>query len=73
LRQQAKQPGEVTRLLSANNGDHLMSTVKTHVAPAWDMVRRPLPRSLAVCCARCSHVYFLSIRPKTLISPTTNR
>ncbi len=73
LRQQANQPGEVTRLLSANSADHLMSTVKTHVAPPWDMVRRPLPRSLAVCCARCSRVHFLSSRPKTLISPITNR
>jgi hypothetical protein len=51
--QQAKQPGEHTRLLSADAEDHLMATVNTHLAPAWDMVLLPPPPP-HLCSPACS-------------------
>jgi hypothetical protein len=54
--QQAKQPGEHTRLLSADAEDHLMATVNTHLAPAWDMVLLPpgTPPPPPLCSPACS-------------------
>jgi hypothetical protein len=70
LQQQAQQPGEVTRLLSANNGDHLMDTVKTHVAPPWDMVRLRCPGEAPS--ARVAHAR-APRRARTRICRTTSR
>ena len=44
--QEAKQPGAVTRLLSAVAPDHLMASVPTHISPAWDMVCHRILRLL---------------------------